>query len=105
MTQLYFEHKITPGFDHHTEIMKEALSLTPSLQKQWDKQGPQLLSALIKLVGREYSKDELVVYTSGCQSGGMSTPLIVGVSFILKCKKKSAFDISYRNDYITRIYS
>ena len=95
MTQLYFEHKITPGYDHHTQIMKEALSLTPLLQKQWDKQGPQLLSALIKLVGREYSKDELVVYTSGCQSGGMSTPLIVGVKLYLKSVRKNPLSPSH----------
>lgn len=95
MTQLYFEHKIRPGFDHHTQIMKEASSLTPLLQKQWDKQGPQLLSTLIKLVGREYSKNELVIYTSGCESGGMSKPLIVGVKLYLKSVRKNPLSTSH----------
>ena len=95
ITQLYFQHRITPGFDHHTQIMKDASSLTPVLQKQWDRQGPQLLSALINLVGREYSKDELVVYTSGCQSGGMSTPLIVGVKLYLKSVRKNPLSTSH----------
>ena len=95
MTKTYFEHEITPGFDYHTEIMKEASSLTPTLQKQWDEQGPKLLSILINIVGREYSRDELIVYSSGCRTGGMSTPLIVGIKHHLKSARKKPISISH----------
>lgn len=95
MTRLYVEQRLAPELDHHTKIMKEASSLTPFLQKEWDKQGPQLLSTLVNLVGREYSKDELVVYTSGCQAGGMSKPLIVGVKLYLKSVRKQPLSRSH----------
>ena len=95
MTKVYVEHVITPGVDYHTEIMKEASSLTPALQKQWDEQGSMLLSKLINIVGREYSKNELIVYTSGCQTGGMSTPLIVGIKLHLMSVRKNPISISH----------
>ena len=95
MTKAYFEHEITPGEDYHTEIMKEASSLTPTLQKQWDEQGTELLSILINIVGREYSRDDLIVYSSGCQTGGMSTPLIVGIKHHLKSVRKKPISISH----------
>ena len=95
LTNTYVQLAIAPGVDHHTEIMKEASSLTPALQKQWDEQGPILLSKLMNLVGRDYSKDELIVYTSACQSGAMSTPLIVGIKLHLKSVRKKPLSISH----------
>lgn len=95
MASRYFQHEKKPGIDYHTEIMKEASSLTSILQKQWDEQGPQLLSALINLVGREYSRKELIVYSSGCRSGGMSKPLIVGIKLHLKSVRTNPTSISH----------
>ena len=54
-----------------------------------------LLSILMNLVGRDYSKDELIVYTSGCQTGAMSTPLIVGIKLHLKSVRKNPISISH----------
>ncbi len=61
------------------DVMKEAISLTPILQGQWDTEGAELLSALISIVGREYSRRELTVYTSVCGYGSRSSPLVVSI--------------------------
>jgi len=94
MTNRYFQHEKRPGVDYHTQIMKEASSLTSELQKQWDEQGPELLSTLINIVGREFSRKELNVYSSACRTGGMSKPLVVGIKLHLKSVRKNPLPIS-----------
>ncbi|SMF09409.1 hypothetical protein SAMN02745866_00699 [Alteromonadaceae bacterium Bs31] len=94
MTQQGLDFAIKPGLDHHTQIMKEANSLTPLLQQQWNTEGKKLLTALLSLVGRNYSRNEIIVYTTACDSGGMSTPFTVGIGSHLKSIKRKPTPLS-----------
>ena len=95
MTSTFFQHEKKTGVDYHTQIMKEASALTPTLQRQWDQQGVHLLSTLIHIVGREFSREELHVYSSACRSGGISKPLIVGIKTHLKSVRKNPLPLSH----------
>ena len=63
----------------HENIMIEARNITRRLQAQWNKEGVDILSTLVNIVGREYSLNTLTVYTSACGYGSQSSPLIVSV--------------------------
>jgi len=50
---------------------------------------------VINIVGREFSRKELNVYSSACRSGGISKPLIVGIKTHLKSVRKNPLPLSH----------
>lgn len=61
------------------DIVQLARSSTPRFQGYWDESAPPLMTTLFELVGREFYRSELTVYTTICDYIPMSQPFLLNV--------------------------
>ena len=100
----FFEHgivsdyrcdEITGSAATRKKVLIDADRVTKKLQEKWDASGIDLLAALIKVVGREYPRKELTVYTTVCGSSSRSSPLTVNIKKYLDTIDSEGGDEKY----------